>query len=436
MRAFVRTSVRLILASTGLSLVWACSVADIPGVGPAPRVDDAPLSSAATCAEPLEANEIDKLTACACKSGGRAHCLSKSKVPNGILEHLEGCDGDEGACVPDTILLGNPPKACKDNGEEGRCLSVCVKTVAELGSVLGRGDGDACPPDERCVPCVDPTTGKSTGICELDVREPGACSEAGKAVVTNEGEPVTCPFTGKPMDVSRFEACAPGGRCVERALIDRLVTDGKKKAELEKRLSPCGDAGLCVPEEYLKAYGQHLPATCTSFAGIEGRCFSTVFADVGAHKDVLMRDTCKESERCLPCFNPATGEPTGACSTVSCDAPKTETVPQLKDCCRKAGTMHGKCIPSSDIPQQFHERLERRECSKSELCVPAENLDPNATPQTCTPSDGGKGVCVSDCVDFRLLEAIFLRRGSCPEAHSCVPCVHPRTGEPTGAPGC
>lgn len=418
--------------------MWACSVADIPGMGPAPKPSETSLTSAATCAEPLEEKDIGALTACACKSGGRARCFPKAKVPGGIAQHLDGCDGDEGVCVPDTILRGEEPKACKDNGAEGRCLSVCVKTVAELGSVLGRGDGDACPLDERCVPCVDPTSGKSTGICELGERDPNGCAEAGGGVgYTADGEPVTCPFTGKPMDVSRFAECAPGGRCVERALIDRLVTDSKKKAELEKRLSPCGEAGRCVPEEYLKTYGQHLPAACTSFAGIEGRCFSLVFADVGANKDVLLRDTCKESERCIPCFNPATGEPTGACSTVSCDAPKTQTVPRLQDCCRKAGSMRGKCVPRKDIPQQFHERLDEHECSRSDLCVPAENLNPNVTPMECTPSgSNGKGVCVSDCVEFRLLEAILLRRGSCPEAHSCVPCFHPRTGEPTGAPGC
>jgi hypothetical protein len=214
------------------------------------------------------------------------------------------------------------------------------------------------------------------------------------------------------------------------------VTDTKKKAELEKRLSPCDEAGLCVPEEYLKAYGQHLPTACTSFAGIEGRCFSVVFADVGAQKELLMKDVCKESERCVPCFNPATGEPTGACSTVSCDAPQTKTAPKLKDCCRDGGRMQGKCIPRKDVPQQFHSRLEEHECSSSELCVPSENLDPNATPATCAPSSGGKGVCVSDCIDFGLIEGLLLRQGSCPDTHTCVPCVHPRTGQPTGAPGC
>lgn len=405
-----------------------------------------PSSKDLACAQAsLQDVDITKLNACACKPGGKAHCVATSSMPQGFSKLLEPCDG-AGACVPDTILQGEVPKKCASSGDEGRCLSLCVPNVAEYADTLTRGDGDVCPADERCIPCINPATSKPTGICEIGKAPADECGQSKVdlgaiptgASTTVDGEQVTCPFRGKPMDVSSYNVCAPGGRCLKETQLDNMVKDPKKRQQLKDRLATCdAGVGFCVPEEYLKEYGQHLPTECRSVAGIEGRCFSTVFKDIAAKKDLLHQDACNDHERCIPCFNPATGEPTGACKTVSCDQPKTATAPQLKDCCEKDGQMRGKCIAKTDVPTQYQSRLETHECnSDGELCAPSDNLNPNVKPVICDAIGDGKGVCVSDCIAFRFVEKILTSRGSCNSAQTCVPCIHPRTKEPTGAPGC
>jgi hypothetical protein len=167
--------------------------------------------------------------------------------------------------------------------------------------------------------------------------------------------------------------------------------------------------------------------------GIEGRCFSTVFKDVQEQKS-LPRDVCFESERCVPCFNPATGQPTGACSTVSCDKPKTSP-PALNDCSCGSTTTNGKCVSRTDVPITAQSHLLPRSCSFDQLCVPTADIDTEAKPAACA-TDGGRGVCVSECVVLNFVEQLFLDRGSCKSDETCIPCVDPTTHIPTGLPGC
>jgi hypothetical protein len=360
------------------------------------------------------------------------------------VNHLDDCDNGSGACVPDTVIAsgGGPPTECKVSGKAGRCLSMCIPEVASNVSLLTRGDSDACADDERCVPCVDPTTGDATGICDLDttVGSTNECvatgtAQAGSAIGAKANETITCPFDptkATPGDPSRFPSCGDGkGRCLENSLVP---------ADIATRLAQCpadgGAPGLCVPEVYVVEKGRHLPTSCRSFAGIEGRCFSTVFTDVKNEEGILQQDACTVDERCVPCFNPANGKPTGACNTVTCDAPKTTTPPQLQDCCQKQGVMRGKCVPKTDVPANYQDRLTTFECdAQTELCAPADNIDID---QKAVPCDAGgdDGVCVSDCINLGFFEGLLISRGSCRQDQNCIPCKHPITGAPTGAPGC
>jgi hypothetical protein len=435
-----------LLFALGLSALVACSIAEIPtatqgklGGGTSPTSSAASRTLGCTSAgSKLEPVDPTTLQPCACQSGGKARCVKIAKMPSQLASELAKCEDDNGACVPDTLVAGGVKAmaTCTDQGKQGRCLSLCVPLVAKYASsYLTRGDGDACPSDERCVPCISPLDDSPTGVCEIGEEPPPSCKAAAQAdggtstgIDVAPGEQVSCPFAGTPADTSRFPACGPngvGGRCVDAS----LVADPR----IASRLASC-DTGLCVPEVYVREKGTHLPTACTSFAGIEGRCFSTVFKDVAAEVDFLDQDKCAADERCVPCFNPATGEATGACSTVSCDAPRLAPVP-LQDCCQNHGQMRGKCIPVTDIPGQFQSRLARLGCPAGDLCAPNDNIDPTVTPTPCAAING-RGVCASDCVDFGLFGDIFLDQGNCRSDQTCVPCVDPTTGQPTGAPGC
>lgn len=440
------------------SVLIACGVAEIPGTGTNPQADgkdktktsSANVEACAPGTERMKAEKIDpaSLKACACAAGGKARCAPRKKLPVTLVNHLDDCEdatGAPGACVPDTVIAsgGAPLKECKFSGRPGRCLSLCIPDVSAHPDYFTRGEGDACPEDERCIPCEDPLTGKASGICGLDTTVgstneclPTGTAAAGSAIDAKDGEVVTCPFDpskATPGDVGRFPACGPdgqGGRCLENGLVP---------ADIATRLSSCdagaGKPGLCVPEVYVKEKGKHLPTKCSSFAGIEGRCFSTVFKDVDQMKDILHQEKCAADERCLPCFNPANGQPTGACKTVECDHPETAAVP-LDSCCKKAGETRGKCVPKSDIPAAYQPRLKNWECDRqTELCVPSDNIDIEQKPVPCQ-ADGEDGVCVSDCVNIGFFEGLLIDRGSCRADQQCVPCVHPLRGTPTGAPGC
>lgn len=428
----------LILVACGLATLGACGIADIPGGGVVPN-ETSEGGALQTCTngalpERIEAVDLAALAVCECKAGGKAHCVPTAKMPDGLSKQLAACDNAAGGCVPDTIIAtgGEPPPTCKSSGSEGRCLSLCVPKVQKYAEILTRGDGSTCAEDEKCIPCKMPD-GSSSGIC--DIGKAVSCADAGPEVVPDAG-PISCPYTGPELDISQLPICAPGGRCVSEAFVESVVTNEQTKSELKARLATCA-TGYCVPEPYLKAYGQYKPATCTSFAGIEGRCYSTVFKDVNAQKDLLHRDVCSENDRCIPCFNPADGAPSGACTTVSCDAPTTAP-PVLVDCC----TERGKCVPKKDIPSGFQSRLTPHECdAETELCVPTENVDLKSVPTVCTPATNpagtvGNGVCVSKCLRFSFLESLILKQGICAAEHTCIPCNDPNSGAPTGAPGC
>lgn len=446
-------------AVVSFSLV-ACGVAEIPGTGESTskkKGSSDPTSSTSAkveaCEPGSERSKPEKLdpstlSACECKAGGKARCAPKSKMPVTLVNHLSDCDDGAGACVPDTQIAngGAPLTECKSAGKAGRCLSLCLPEVSSNLQYLTRGDADACSEDERCIPCVDPLTGDATGICDLDTTVgstneclPTGTAAAGSAIGAKQDEVVTCPFDATkstPGDPNRFPSCGTpgsnntGGRCLENSLVP---------ADIATRLGSCaaegGKPGLCIPEIYVTEKGKHLPTTCSSFAGIEGRCFSNVFKDVDQQKEILQQDACAADEKCLPCFNPANGQPTGACKTVECDAPKATAI-ALAACCNKNGQTRGKCVPKDDIPSAYQERLDNWECNKkTELCVPDDNIDINQKPVPCD-ADGDPGVCVSDCVDIGFFEGLLIDRGSCRADQQCIPCSHPITGKPTGAPGC
>ena len=446
---------RKIIAVAGVVvgvLLGACSTADIEGsaldgkakaaADTSTKSDSAACTSGPTVA--LAPDDPNKYPKCACAAkGGAARCVPKDKVPASVAGQLDTCTKNgAGVCVPDPLVKsgGAAPPTCKSPFGEGRCMSVCVPQIAQNADLLNRGEGDTCAVDERCAPCLNPLkNNEPTGVCDIGKAAPAQCastSTGGDAKPAGSAAPaLTCPYTGAPVvDVTTFPAadCGAGMRCVPASLVP---------ASSAAMLKACA-TGLCAPEKSIAAGGQYLPATCKALAGAEGRCLNKNIPQVDAQKAQLAQDTCDASELCTPCFNPIDGKTTGACNTVSCDAPK-QPARAFTACCNSQGTSRAKCVPTSIVPSAEQGNLDddNGTCQKgAELCVPNEMLQPNFKGPACTGSTfltgSYDGVCLSDCLSFSFIQSLGISRGSCTKGFKCAPCSNPLTGQPTGAPGC
>lgn len=423
----------LFVALSVLSAV-ACAPPDFEGddLGGKPQAstrNNTAECKATAAAPPVTPEDPNKFPKCACGKGGKARCVPKDKVPGEVASQLDTCtEGGAGVCVPDTLVKsgGAAPPTCKSAFGEGRCMSLCVPEVSQNASLLNRGEGDSCAEDERCVPCNNPLKGGApTGVCEIG--KP-ACTSSSSAA--DRPTALACPYTGPAVvDVKTFPSCGDGARCVP----DNLVPAAS--ASLLKKCT----GGVCAPEKSVAAGGQYLPKTCKSIANAEGRCVNVNIPAVEAQKASLPVDVCDANERCTPCFSPLDGSETGACKTVSCDAPKQPAV-KFKECCQGKGT-GGKCVPKAMVPSDQQSKLRDNDAScvkGDELCAPNENLDPTFKAQPCTADNFFQGqysgVCISDCVDLNFIESLGTSRGNCPKSFTCAPCE--RNGKATGAPGC
>ena len=138
----------------------------------------------------------------------------------------------------------------------------------------------------------------------------------------------------------------------------------------------------------------------------------------------------------MPCFDPFTHEPSGACSQ-SCDPGPTEEPVAIDTCCSGDGV----CLPTDDLGEKA-EQLAEDVCPQHNgpaLCVPAAFLEPGFKPASCWDdqlfSGPQPGACLPECLPSvqGLLQDFILDQEGCPDNHRCAPCDHPISGEPTGA---
>jgi hypothetical protein len=302
---------------------------------------------------------------------------------------------------------------------------IAIASILVMGVVACTLES-AVPPTEESNVVPTPSGSGDAGAAD------GASSKDGGG-----GSADTCPYSGPPIPTDAFAKCRDTGRCIPEGLIP---------ADQKARLASCPTtdkaAGFCVPEKIIQAKGLYLPKACASIGGGEGRCTSRVFPDIDKQKDALPKDVCDESERCAPCWDPITGNETGACRSVACDAP-TPSKPKVVfgECCKESGKARGRCVPSATMPQEGRDGLEIKECKgEEERCVPQEQLTPGYVNPKCKASAffGGEydGVCISDCVKKDFLTNLGTSQGNCTTGFFCAPCKNPLTGAPTGAPGC
>jgi hypothetical protein len=341
-----------------------------------------------------------------------------------------GCATGE-LCAPKDIAGGSyEPQTCSSwGGAEGRCLLACLPDVAAQSDRLERG---VCDEAELCVPCYDPLTGESTGACEIEGDEPA------------QSPPYTFPT-----------CCADGagnelGTCVPQALVSTA-----DQALLG--VDSCDDEGfLCAPTPI--ATGSYEPEGCDSWLSAEGRCLPACLPDVDAQSDRLRRAVCAQGELCVPCYDPVSGDETGACD-IDGDAPVEEPV-EFPTCCTTGGVARGTCVPTQAAGAQA-DSLPVLNCetqtgdADAYVCAPNERIeDPayefpscstvcGADAGTCLLAviggvTGQPGACVPSCIlseretPIGTNAANLYGQGSCDTGEDCAPCVDPNTDEPTG----
>jgi hypothetical protein len=401
-----------------LALALGCEIGAIGNAGTGGTVDDAPA-----CEGPLGApRDPATLTACCTDFVGGAHCLGSDVVPDFLHDFLGGCEGG-GYCVPDKFIVTGgvfTPKACNSlQDAPGACLSGCIPQVYDYWGLLPE---DVCDPDERCVPCVNPFDGTDTGACAISY----TCDQ-GPIDDPRPDPGVTCPHEGPPIiDPSTFPACdtCGGAHCVPDALVP---------GDLAERLAPCAGGGKCVPDEFIATGGNHIPATCPSIAGAEGRCLSRCLPEVAAQAALLPQSDCAATHLCVPCYDPLDGTPTGACG-LSCDPGPEGDPTTLPACCEGMGT----CVPAQAAGDAA-DQLGADTCPDELLCAPNVFLDGMFAPPPCETglvsflfgADYKPGVCLPGCLPA--VQNFLLGRDGCDQGYKCAPCLDPLTGQPTGA---
>jgi hypothetical protein len=374
-----------------------------------------------------------------CCSTGSARCTPPEMVAPVLQTFLGSCDNG-GYCVPDN-LFGQTgqvtPFACTSISDAvGACMSPCVPEVAPYASLLPQ---DVCATGAVCVPCINPLDGEDTGVCDSFVCE---WPDAGAPEPTPSPEPdaepeepeepeqslMSCddPPTEPVVDMDIFEPCCDGAHCVPSDFVP---------ADMASELLACDSNSLCVPDVFIETAGYFTPPTCELPGDVEGRCLSSCLPVVIEQLDLLPQSSCGSAERCVPCCDPFSGEPTGACD-VGCDTgPEGGVCEVAYDTCCGGD---GHCIPAELIPDNFLENLNGDGCTGSSLCVPDMLQDTTYSPDSCSGSIlfqlEYSGVCLPKCLDIPL--DILIWSGTCSSTEDCVPCEDPLTGESTGAPGC
>lgn len=239
-------------------------------------------------------------------------------------------------------------------------------------------------------------------------------------------------------------------RCVDPSIAG--ISD-----EQASLLADCPDGSKCVPESFIVTINKFDLVNCTSVNGFEGRCLSECLPPVAEQAGFLPVDICQSGERCTPCFDPFTGEPTGACG-LSCDDPPATTPEDnsFKACCTdKAG---GHCLPTALVGPSSAEILDASECEgmgeAGTVCVPDVVYEQVSTQgyfigATCEVDQlivftgtSNEGACLPRCIpeveaQSQKIEAqdtdpfeIDLQ-SDCPNGFACLPCIN--QAESTGA---
>jgi hypothetical protein len=246
----------------------------------------------------------------------------------------------------------------------------------------------------------------------------------------DDSGPPACVPLAKPLDVSSFPKCAENlcpaqdSVCVPRTLLQTL---GVPTASVNL-LSDCDATNKCVPTALASQAGRAILPSCVSLIGAEGRCLSTCVPQIAVQASALPKDTCTASDLCAPCYDPRTGDATGACNQ-GCDPGPTQTPKLFAHCCSD----RGRCVPPAVVGAQAG-NLAQDTCGSDTLCAPTELTDRTFKPKSCASTDSAEGRCVSTCLGGAIAQQRDrLPTAGCAAQEVCAPCFDPITGASTGA---
>jgi hypothetical protein len=246
---------------------------------------------------------LDPTSLPSCDPNGGAHCLSASLVPAAEASQLATCP--TGLCVPDSFIESGGqfiPATCTSLlGAEGRCLDEMIPQVASQLSELPQA---TCETYERCVPCYDPISGKTTGACSLSC-DPGPKDPAVKA-----------------------QACCNENGTDQGVCLPTTSVPTSEQADLSADVcTQTPTATVCVPSEMAAPGFKPTTCTATSFltllsGGYSGVCLSKCLNFGFGSGLAIAQGTCDSDHDCAPCINPVTQAPTGApgCPSTGADA--------------------------------------------------------------------------------------------------------------------
>jgi hypothetical protein len=226
------------------------------------------VGSKRTCASGFVKPDLAGKKAC---GNGKGHCFEANRLMTTDLPSDE-CGAGE-VCAPDKVLLanGDKPKACTFyyQNKPGACTSTITKGVA---AHLDQLKPDVCDEGERCVPCVDPTNGKETGVCDPT----GVHAE---------------PCTGGAGGSDEKLCCHGAGTCINE---DAVPEDQRDSMSRET----CRSKQVCAPRAMVAGN----PSKCDALGFADGVCLDVCFAQMLRSVQKVGRSNCGPTEVCMPCL--------------------------------------------------------------------------------------------------------------------------------------
>jgi hypothetical protein len=241
---------------------------------------------------------------------------------------------------------------------------------------------------------------------------------------------VDIPSSSSPEGGTSQRVCV-NSRCVPIAAIPDPTTVGQ--------LPNCPMADTkCVPDIFVEVNGKFLLKSCRSLMDAEGRCVPVSLPAVRAQAGRLPQGGCAPDERCAPCYDPITGEKTGACEA-GCGPDTTEAAKVFGKCCTNRGTCVPLSVAGSIANNAPGDTCPAADASDPEKCVPtARAQNPDMKFPSCMAAAFGifpavPGGCVPDCIVTDPVQKGVLVQATCGTGELCAPCVSPLDQKRTGA---